>query len=274
MSAVPLSGTPDLPDAATPVAAGDRPEEPDGTHPSARGIRRSRRGPMTAVILMRMGALQRTGRALAPVIGALVVLAVLYGGGQARPAEAYGVSAVLLFPVFAWQTKILLDVEPDVQRRLALVALRSRRREVLAGLIAAALSTVPVIVAALVMPWLFGALTLDHGGPGFVPSLLLGAWVHALVVLPAVALGAWCSRVVAGNAGRAVTLLAAGVVVLLLLGLKSSPVPWLAPPLLTSARTLTADHLDYLRLGPLTGWALLWSAVVLAGYGWMRRTRA
>lgn len=223
---------------------------------------------------MRIGALQRTGRALAPALGALVVLCVLYGGGQARPAEAYGVSAVLLFPVFAWQSKILLDVEPDVQRRLVLVALRSRRREVVAGLVAAALSAVPLILAALALPWLFGALTLDGGGPGLVPSLLLGLWIHAILVPPAVALGAWCSRVVAGGAGRSVTLLAAGVVATLLLGLKGSPVPWLGPPLLAGARTLTAEHVDYTLVGPLTGWALAWTAVLLAGYAWLRRTRA
>lgn len=259
----------------SPVAPGVDAVAPVGAGAPVRVRGRGRAtGPVGALILMRLGALQRTGKALAPAIGALVLLSVLYGGGQARPAEAYGVSAVLLFPVFAWQTKILLDVEPDVQRRLALVALRSRRREAAAGLVAAALSTVPVILAALALPWLFGALTLSRGGPGLPVSLLLGVWVHAVLVPPAVALGAWCSRVVAGNPGRAVTLLVAGVVAVLLLGLKSSPVPWLAPPLLASARTLTAKQLDYAALAPLTGWALLWSAVLLAGYGWLRRSRA
>jgi hypothetical protein len=244
--------------------------------------RAGRGGPMSAVILMRLGALQRTGKALAPAIGALVVLSVLYGGGQARPAEAYGVSAVLLFAVFAWQTKILLDVEPDVQRRLTVVALRSRRKEVLAGLYAAALSTIPLILAALALPWIFGALVLPKDGPGLVPSLLLGVWAHVLVVPPAVALGAWCSRVIAGNPGRAVTALAAGVVAALLLGVKSSPVPWVAPPLLASARVLSGarvdgvvtDRIDYAALLPLTAWALAWSAVLFAGYGWLRRSRA
>jgi hypothetical protein len=231
-------------------------------------------GATAALVAMRLGALQRTGRALAPALGALVVLSVLYGGGQARPAEAYGVSAVLLFPVFAWQTKILLDVEPDVQRRLVLVALRSRRVEVAAGLIGAAMSTVPVILAALALPWLFGAVTLGHGGPALVPSVLLGVWVHAVVVPPAVALGALCSRVIAGNAGRAITMLAAGVVAVLLLGLKGSPVPWLAPPLLPAARTLTAEHVDYTALAPLTVWALAWAGALLAGYSWLRRNRA
>jgi hypothetical protein len=232
------------------------------------------RGSIWALILMRIGAMQRTGRSLAPALGALVILSVLYGGGQARPAEAYGVSAVLLFPVFAWQTKILLDVEPDIQRRLVLVALRSRKVEVAAGLIGAALAALPLILAALALPWLFGAVTLHAGGPGLAASWLLGLWVHAVVVPPAVALGAWCSRVVLGNAGRAITALAAGVTAVMLLGLKSSPLPWLAPPLLSAARTLTAEHVNYPMLLPLTAWALAWAGVLLGGYAWLRRRRA
>jgi len=80
--------------------------------------------------------------------------------------------------------------------------------------------------------------------------------------------------VIAGNPGRAITALAAGVVAIMLLGLKGSPVPWLAPPLLPSARTLTAEHVDYAVLAPLTGWALVWAAALLGGYAWLRRTRA
>jgi hypothetical protein len=95
-------------------------------------------------------------------------------------------------------------------------------------------------------------VTLSHGGPGLAASWLLGLWVHAVVVLPAVALGAWCSRVVTGNTGRSIAMLAAGVVAVMLLGLKSSPVPWLAPPLLPAARTLTAEHVNYAALIPLT----------------------
>ena len=82
------------------------------------GTRRG--GPVTALVRMRLAGFLRTGRAAGPA-------ARRPGGRSAsstaaarpRPAEAYGVSAAVLFPVLAWQTKILLDVEPDVQRRLA-----------------------------------------------------------------------------------------------------------------------------------------------------------
>nr|BFE76683.1 hypothetical protein GCM10020092_099840 [Actinoplanes digitatis] len=72
---------------------------------------------MSALVRMRLAGFVRSGRALAPVIAAVVVLAVVHGGGQSAAAPAYGYSAVMLFPVLAWQAKLLLDAEPDVQRR-------------------------------------------------------------------------------------------------------------------------------------------------------------
>ena len=56
------------------------------------------------------------------------------------------------------------------------------------------------------------------------------------------------------------------------LGLHGSPVPWLAPPLVATARTMAGDDAVPGLIG-LTGWALLWSAVAVAGYGWLRRDR-
>ena len=41
---------------------------------------------MTAMIRLRSAGFVRTGRALAPLFTALVVLGVLYGGGKAHPA--------------------------------------------------------------------------------------------------------------------------------------------------------------------------------------------
>src|SRR5947199_374104 len=88
---------------------------------------------MTALIRMRLTAYVRTGRFILPLLSELILLGVLYGGGRSGAAESYGVSALLLFPVVAWQTKLLLDAEPDVQRRLALAALGSWTRELTAG---------------------------------------------------------------------------------------------------------------------------------------------
>ena len=115
---------------------------------------------MTSLIRMRLAAYVKSGRFILPLLATLVLLGIAYGGGRSSAASAYGTSALMLFPVLAWQTKLLLDTEPDVQRRLALTALGSRRREVTAGLVAAALAAVPVILIALIVPWLFDAVTL------------------------------------------------------------------------------------------------------------------
>jgi hypothetical protein len=78
-----------------------------------------------------------------------------------------------------------------------------------------------------------------------------------MVVPPALALGAWSSRVVAGSPGRAVAVLTSGAVLTLVLGLRGSPVPWLAPPIMRTARELASGA----QAGPLIGltaWALVW----------------
>lgn len=229
---------------------------------------------MYSLIQARLAALTRTGRALAPLLAGVVLLGILYGGGPARPTEAYGVSALMLFPVLAWLTKILLDVEPDTQRRLAVVTLGSWRREALAGVAAATAAAAPVVLLALVLPWLLGGVSLSQGGPGLAPALLLGAWAHLVAVPPAVALGAMSSRVVTVSAGRAAAVLAGSVVLAIVLGVPASPAPWLAPPLLGVARALAEQQVHTESLVPLSLWALAWTAVVLCWYGWLRRRRA
>src|SRR5258706_15696658 len=110
---------------------------------------------MTALVRMRLAGFVQTGGAAAPLLAALVVLSILYGGGKAQAGEAYGVSAAVLFAVLAWQTKVLLDVEPDVQRRLGRVAVGTAR-EIAAGLLAAVAAGLPVVLLGLVLPWVVG----------------------------------------------------------------------------------------------------------------------
>ncbi|MGR6322209.1 hypothetical protein Q2K19_14615 [Micromonospora soli] len=229
---------------------------------------------MIALVRLRLAGFLRTGRALAPVLAGLLALGVLYGGGRAQPAEAYGVSAVVLFPVLAWQTKILLDVEPDVQRRLAQVLLGSARERA-AGLLAAAVAGLGTIVVALVLPWLVGGVT-GPAGPGdrsVVAGVALGLWAHLLALPGAVAVGALASRAVTRSAGYGVAVLALGAVGALVLGLSGSVAPWLVPPLLPTARAL-AEHLAVVTGLLLTAWASAWAVLALAGYAWARRNRA
>ncbi|WP_422754549.1 hypothetical protein [Micromonospora sp. WMMD708] len=227
---------------------------------------------MSALVRMRLAGFLRTGRALAPLLAGLLALGILYGGGRARPAEAYGVSAVVLFPVLAWQTKILLDVEPDVQRRLAQV-LVGPVRERLAGLLAAVLAGVGTVLVALVFPWLVGgAAAPGPGDPPVVAALALGLWAHLLALLPAVALGALASRALTRSAGYGVAVLALGAVGTLALGLRGSVAPWLVPPVLATARAL-AGSLPAGTALLLSAWTLAWAGAALAGYVRWRRVR-
>ncbi|MDG6105285.1 hypothetical protein [Dactylosporangium aurantiacum] len=227
---------------------------------------------MTALVRMRLAGFVQTGRAAAPLLAALVVLSILYGGGQAQAGEAYGVSAAILFAVLAWQTKILLDVEPDVQRRLGRVALGTAR-ETAAGVVAALLAGLPVILVALVLPWLVGGVTTPgRGDPPLAEGVALGVWAHLLLLLPAVALGALSSRAVSVQTARGLAVLVGGVVLAVVLGLKQSPAPWLAPPLMTTARD-TVGGADLAAVLVTTGWGLAWAALAFAGYAGLRRGR-
>ncbi|GAA3758507.1 hypothetical protein [Micromonospora maritima] len=229
---------------------------------------------MIALVRLRLAGFVRTGRALAPLLAGLLVLGILHGGGRARPAEAYGVSAVVLFPVLAWQTKILLDVEPDVQRRLARVVV-GPVRERLAGLLAAFLAGLAVVVVALVVPWPLGGVTLAAGSGerSALVGVALGVWAHLLALPAAVALGALASRAITRSAGYGVAVLAVGTVGVVVFGLSDSVAPWLVPPVMATARAVTGPVSAGVGL-LLTGWAVLWAAVALAGYSWGRRTRA
>jgi hypothetical protein len=233
---------------------------------------------MIALVRMRLTAFSRSGRALAPLIAALVVIAVIYGGGPVPAASAYGFSALMLFPVLAWQAKLLLDAEPDVQRRLARVAVGAAR-EVTAGAVAAALLGLATCAVAMVSPWVFGGIKgpdADSGQPSLAFGIGVGALAHALAVPAAVALGALASRAVTRSVLIGVTVLVTGSIVAIVFGLQGSAAPWLVPPVMATARVLSQvhGHAPASTLLTLTAHAALWSAVAFAGYAWLRRRRA
>ncbi|MEV0714706.1 hypothetical protein [Asanoa sp. NPDC050611] len=220
---------------------------------------------MVALVRMRLTAFLRGGRALPGLLGTLVVVGIIYGGGRSAAAEAYGFSAVALFPVIAWQAKLLLDTEPDVQRRLAVTAV-GLRREVTAGLLAAAAVGFVTVVLAMVLPWLFGGIT---GPAGIVPGL----WAHLASLVAAVGLGALASRPVTRSTLYGIAVLVTGSVLAIVLGLDGSVLPWLAPPLMAAARRL-ADQPGSASLAALSVQAVLWATVVVAIYARFRRTRS
>lgn len=221
---------------------------------------------------MRLFSFVRTGRAMAPFLGVLVMLGVIYGGGPAQPGEAYGFSAAILFPILAWQTKILLDVEPDVQRRLTVVAIGGLRSEIVAGILAALATGVVLVLLTLVVPWMIGGITGPHeaGDPPLADGVIAGVWANLLLLPPALALGALASRAAVGTAARGVAVLAGGAVVGFAFGVRDSPVAWLAPPLIPTSRS-TVDGLAVGSMLGYTAQALVWAVLVLVGYVMLRR---
>jgi NAD(P)-dependent dehydrogenase (short-subunit alcohol dehydrogenase family) len=163
-----------------------------------------------ALIRMRFHAFLRSGMAFAPMVGAMVLIGLAYGGGAAMPGEAYGFTAIVMFPVLAWQTKIILDGEPDVQRRLARVAVGSAGRELAAGLVVAAIAGLGSTAVALALPWLIGGIRPPADGTLGV-QVALGVWAHLLAIPPAVGLGALASRAITRHAGRGVLVLLSSV---------------------------------------------------------------
>lgn len=232
---------------------------------------------MTALVRMRLAGFVHGGRVLAPLIAGLVILGVIYGGGASEAASAYGYSAVSLFPLLAWQTKLLLDAEPDVQRRLARLSVGARR-EAVAGIVAALLLGLAVCAAAMLAPLPFHAIRGPLPGsdePSLAAGVAVGVLAHLLALPAGAALGALASRAVTRTVRNGVVVLVVGAVLAIVLGLHGSWAPWLVPPVMAMARDLNASTLPPgSRFLLLTGWAAVWCAAALAGYGWLRRGRS
>jgi hypothetical protein len=231
---------------------------------------------MMALARMRLSGFVRGGRALPPAIAVLVVLGVIYGGGASPAAIAYGYSAAALFPVLAWLTKVLLDAEPDGQRRLARIAV-GPVREAASGILAALVAGVIVCALAMGAPWLFNGIDTTKL---LADGIALGVLAHVLAVPAAVALGALASRAVTRTVRTGVAVLVTAAVLVVVLGLKGSWAPWLVPPVMATARALngrgqpphgtpTAGTLIL-----LVTWALLWTAAAFGGYAALRRSRS
>ncbi|WP_020573522.1 hypothetical protein [Actinopolymorpha alba] len=222
-----------------------------------------------ALARMRLLAYVRSQRAWMPLLATLALILGAHAGGRAVPNQAYAFSATLLFAVFGWQTKLLLDTEPDEQRMLARLAVGSGRRELLAGLLAAGAATVPAILAAILIPLAIGALQVR--GP-LAPWLAFGLWIHLLSAGCAVGVGALASRVVVRPAGWAAMILVAAPVAVLVFGSREAAVPrWLVPQLFAAAHIERPGELA--AIGLVTAHAAAWIVVLLAGYAALRRGR-
>jgi hypothetical protein len=227
---------------------------------------------VAALVRMRIAAFIGLQRIWPPLVATLALLSVAHAGGAAPPNQAYAFSAGLLFGVFAWQTKLVLDSEPDEQRLLARIGVGSRGRELAAGLLAALVLAIPVTVLGVVAPLLVGAVAISGGWPGWVVWVAFGGWLHLLSAMCGVAVGALASRPVMAGAGWSAMVLLAVPVMVLVLGSRQAEVPrWIVPQLLAASRIDRAADLG--SVGVITVHAVVWTLVLLAGYSALRRSR-
>ncbi|MGW0229004.1 hypothetical protein ACWDWO_11880 [Actinopolymorpha singaporensis] len=228
------------------------------------GLRRT-----LALTRMRLVAYVASQRAWPPWVAGLALVLGAHAGGRSAPNQAYAFSAALLFAVFGWQAKTVLDTEPDGQRLLSRAAVGSGTREVVAGLLAALAAAVPIVVIAVVVPYALGALRIR--GPA-LPWLGFGVWIHLLAVLAGLGVGALASRVVVARIGWSALILVGAPVTVLVLGSRDAlPARVLVPPLVSAARLEPTADLGGLLTATLH--ATVWAAVLLAAYGTLRRTR-
>jgi hypothetical protein len=222
-----------------------------------------------ALTRMRLVSYVAGQRAWPPWVAGLALVLAAHAGGRSAPNQAYAFSSALLFAVFGWQAKTVLDTEPDGQRLLSRAAVGSGAREVVAGLLAALAAALPVVVVAVIVP--FAAGTLKIRGP-VLPWLGFGLWIHALAVLAGIGVGALASRVVVARIGWSALILVGVPVAMLVLGSRDAlAAQALVPPLISAAHLDSTSDLGGLLTTTLH--AVAWAAVLLALYGGLRRTR-
>lgn len=220
-----------------------------------------------ALARVRRSAYVGTQRVYAPLLTALVLVMVARVSGSSEPDTAYAFSAALLFAVFAWQAKAVLDTESDEQRMLGRLAVGSVDREIAAGLLAPLAPTVPIMVAALVAP-LLGAL-LGASGDGLLDWLGFGLWIHLISMLTGTSIGALTSRAVIRSRAWAVSIQVLVFLGVLVLGSRPEPfLRWWVPQL------VDVSGVDLVGGVLISAHALVWSGLVLTAYVRLRRVRA
>ena len=223
-----------------------------------------------ALSRMRLVSYVAAQRAWAPWLTALALIFIAHAGGQAKPNQAYAFSATILFAVFGWQAKLVLDTEPDEQRMLSRVTVGSPARELVSGLLAAAVAGLPALVLGVFVPLVIGALEIRGSVWGW---LGFGVWIHLLAIVCGVGVGALASRALVRPVGWASLILVAAPVLVLILGSRDAVIArLLVPPLFGAADLEPPADLGSMAVVSLQG--LAWAGVLIAVYAALRHRRS
>ncbi|WP_149257782.1 hypothetical protein [Actinomadura sp. K4S16] len=221
---------------------------------------------MIALVRFQVAGYLRSLRVLQPlIVVALVVALVLSQGPSGPDAAALAVRtladvAAILFPVWAWAARALLDTQPDEQRALTATAARHPSAPTWAGLLAAYCVNVSLGALALAVPLIQAFLV---GSPG--RAVLAGCALNLLVAVPGTLLGAWTSRALIPDPGVSLLALLGGATALLLLGM--GRLSWLSIPMIGWMHAAHDGPSAFVSHFPATALhVLVWSAVVGAAY--------
>jgi hypothetical protein len=147
------------------------------------------------VIRYLLADLFKSQRWLPPLFVYFATIGILYGGDPGTPRPPYGVSAMVLFPLAAWLTVVLVNNEDPVQRHVTLAAVGGWGR-LLGGLVTAALALNGVLVLlATLVP------ALIHHHPYALSDVVLGFTAHAISAVCGIGLGVLCARPIVPTTG-------------------------------------------------------------------------
>jgi hypothetical protein len=181
------------------------------------------------VIRYLLADLAKSQRWLPPMFVYFAMIGSLYGGDPGTPRPPYGVSEMVLFPLAAWLTVVVVNNEDPVQRHVTMAAVGGWRR-MLAGLVAAAsvINGVLVLLATFVP-------ALIHHHPYALSDIALGLAAHVISAVTGIGLGVLCARPMIPTTGWSLLAIVAVSLVLLVVANRLPPVGAMAHLLFDNA---------------------------------------
>jgi hypothetical protein len=181
------------------------------------------------VIRYLLADLVKSQRWLPPVFVYLATAGILYGGDPGTPRPPYGVSEMVLFPLAAWLTVVLVNNEDPVQRHVTLAAVGGWHR-LLRALVGAAL----VLNGVLVLLATFVPAVIQHH-PYALSDVALGFAAHVIAAVTGIGLGVLCARPVVPTTGWSLVAVVAVSLVVLVVANRLPPVGAMAHLLFDNA---------------------------------------
>jgi hypothetical protein len=199
------------------------------------------------VIRYLLADLVKSQRWLPPAFVYLAMIGVLYGGDPGTPLPPYGVSAMVLFPLAAWVTVVLVNNEDPVQRHVTMAAVGGWRR-----LLGSLVATAFVLTGALVLLATLVPAVIHHH-PYALSDVVLGFTAHAISAVTGVGLGVLCSRPLIPTTGWSLVAVLGVSLLLLVVANRLPPVGAMAHLLFTNGPVPVASVLIQVAVALVVG---------------------